>query len=1532
MARVKTAGGLLLASWILALGAGCGTSQEWAGEGVCVRDAELVEQLASLLETQHDRVTAYSELCATDDTCPCGMHCDLGACAAACSVNVDCDAGEVCDAFGRCIAPALANLPVTVSGETRGSLFVQRTQLDLEHRDMVAPLSILARVQEVEDVRVLAEPGLEVSCDAGASFSRSCRTGALAVDAAAVPLWIRAVGEWPSEDLRSAVYVNAPGQSFTVGVLKRGAPAPQAPVRHGVYVGVARLVGAGLSARTPLDEPLPDELARLELPITAEIFPETGGVYAARFSDVRQTVFPAGAAGSLTYNPVSGNWELHMASRQYLGEDVDAPADTQLDVHVSARMTDARFSDGLLKGELVSVFEGLAPQGLAPFARWAVSLTRVRDLPTGAVRPDQEPRPVSPVSARANTPLADELLAQGQVPDAPLPASGRAAAYLCTPSGTPSRGLGTGTDGSGDLRCTGGSTQLAFGVESGRLSQRGTFLDGCVAGLELTAAGGWGAANVQGACMDRSRGIAAAVTALSIDRERALGSGIPSDRLASTLGQRVLTQWMGAQSLVALEPRRLFRVGTLLPAGPALDRLRHYAQPGQVLASVQRSISAWDLMLHPRVGSALTNLSQEALVHPDYRPLAVAGTYPAGEQNVGLPVTMLTTLTRQLEGLRGVIEDLTYYRVLGSERTRVAGELSRFLPRNVVLFALSTGLHDAARAQSAVPWRPQWENAKRLYGSAMAKLVDQIELLESGVNPLGIEESDLPLYRLGDQEGTVRRFSAVSDSLLGREDLLDPAIAPTLIDRARDSEQLARGSVSALLERELISNLQESETDRRLEDVRRHYGDQITSYCATYDALTVLDVADEVDVETCFIAPHCSFTQEVYEARLSLADLGYQVCLSAKLRQQFGDAVTTGNAELDRQLTAIGGDFAAETGFFDIQMPEAMVRGFKKGYDGVKPPSIKLPDGVDAEAVRKVEALCASAREVTAQARPRINPASCAHVDECALGSVCQLNSGRCEPERIGVQPDCFVGSLGEAALAVHAASTDVDVARSELEEHSERYDNAMRGCVILEQGHAAIEGAMIAHNRTMAELAQAKFAADTAAQVAEKMANAFSLDKLWKLPGYLAVSAVQQALESTSGTLQLRMDNVERQHELTLARLEGVTEERLCYNQAEAELVGARSAALRVQRQSEELSLRLLEFNNLKIYAAAAIHDGLVSLDTERARAVSPPNVDHWLDANVDLHELRMRRARRALYLATQAVEYEFQFTSSERASVLAAQTPAELEGSLNRLRDFARRGAPPGGGNPAQLLAVLSLRKNLMQVSDRSGHVDGAHTLDDVERFRRTLLSPRYAVYDAVGRYTGQEIPFTIQPLGRLGLADTGAVPLFSGLSCAERLWSVNASIIGRGLMKGSDTSLATLQLRKRNTFSSHHCGPLGTHVEQVSSTRPSQNLFVDPMSASTWGDDDLVSNLTEADSGQETAFSLATVQARLNVDRRTLESVAFRDGQSTALAGRGVYGDYTLFIPASTQSISGSVGLLIEQIDDVLIRLDYVAAERR
>ncbi len=147
---------------------------------------------------------------------------------------------------------------------------------------------------------------------------------------------------------------------------------------------------------------------------------------------------------------------------------------------------------------------------------------------------------------------------------------------------------------------------------------------------------------------------------------------------------------------------------------------------------------------------------------------------------------------------------------------------------------------------------------------------------------------------------------------------------------------------------------------------------------------------------------------------------------------------------------------------------------------------------------------------------------------------------------------------------------------------------------------------------------------------------------------------------------------------------------------------------------------------------------------------------------------------------------------------------------------------------------------------------------------------------------------------------------------------------------MINGSDTSFVRVDLLKRNTFFSQWCGsaPEGQPY-QVASTRPTRNLFREP------GEGELVGGElgTEFDVSSETR---ARIQAFVNVDRGTLETPDYANGESSELAARGLYGQYALFIPAAiiARESAGGVydeGLVLDRIDDILIRLDYVSVAR-
>ncbi len=69
---------------------------------------------------------------------------------------------------------------------------------------------------------------------------------------------------------------------------------------------------------------------------------------------------------------------------------------------------------------------------------------------------------------------------------------------------------------------------------------------------------------------------------------------------------------------------------------------------------------------------------------------------------------------------------------------------------------------------------------------------------------------------------------------------------------------------------------------------------------------------------------------------------------------------------------------------------------------------------------------------------------------------------------------------------------------------------------------------------------------------------------------------------------------------------------------------------------------------------------------------------------------------------------------------------------------------------------------------------------------------------------------------------------------------------------------------------------------------------------------------------------SFTNARISAFFNISRAELEDESYFNGDSTELAGRGLYGDYALFIPAESP-------LALTNVEDVLLRIDYVSAAK-
>jgi hypothetical protein len=536
----------------------------------------------------------------------------------------------------------------------------------------------------------------------------------------------------------------------------------------------------------------------------------------------------------------------------------------------------------------------------------------------------------------------------------------------------------------------------------------------------------------------------------------------------------------------------------------------------------------------------------------------------------------------------------------------------------------------------------------------------------------------------------------------------------------------------------------------------------------------------------------------------------------------------------------------------------------------------------------------------------------------------------------------CYRGSLGAQASTLRSLVGSVEVARSELADMQDEYRIAMESCFLLQRGNERLDGARNAFNEELSKMRTAKTAMDQAANVASEVKDCLATasgataditnpvgtaTSQGLAAGSCAAGLVSAGLQNVSLELERAMGDLQDSHDDMMAELEAATEEARCFKEAELSKVAERTLELNILVAMQDVESGYAEFANQVEQAQLAAERGRDSIATARASGASTVSRDPWLNADIERYDRSMRLARRAAYLAVRAVEYEFQMTSALRGAVLIAKTVDELEVVLQDLRAVTATQSP-NGNQPASLTEVFSLRDHLLQVGARDDVPAGESSLSAAERFRLRLLDPRYEVYED-GEFIGRDIPFVIAPLAKLDRGTTAGVPIVSDNSCGERLWSLNVSIQGEPEQTFSGFApQVNVEIRKRNTFFANWCAD-AEQPFQVASTRPSKNLFREP---------GIAEGFEGAGGSQTDRFSKARIQALLDIPTGEFLTDAYVDGSSDELAGRLLFGDYSLFIPASSLASfdedtgeAVSDGLILSEVDDIAIRLDYISVAR-
>ena len=1509
-------------------------------------------------------------VCSTDTECPCGMHCDLGECVSACSGNSECSDGMECDDFGRCRTAEMKNRVGTTIADSAGTLDVSRTELSISNHDRQRSLQLRIVDGDIERVRVDSRDDLEVACG-DEQFGDECRLSSLQ-QGDETRLRIRATDntDFSSTDRRE-VRVFTPQQRETIGVRISGGSREVDTESGiaGIYEGYAWPEGSGFVTRTRLNE-FTDQIRNMRIPITIVVYPgDDDQSRIATLEDGLGLLFPNGETVG-QFEDSGDVWQLSTPREIY--SDAQARPHIEEPILVDGDNQSVDWQGANLEIERRSQFQGLIPDERAPYVDWQISTSRVYEFS------DEELEELDVPEVPDDHPLVDTM---DQIAE-PMAFESMVgdyfgwnssdfdehyeyvAALLCTEYPNTAGGWGDGPYGltrniyqtipganhpAGELACEGSDgavPPMAFELLNDAVLDVEQNLETCFSDFERAEnARVTGVLNPEPAdCVDEARFVKALTAAQYADRNRALNVDNASDDKSSALAHRLVQQWMSLHTFLGREFSKVETFNAVVPADQAVDLQSNR------LEVIDRITRGFDLLLTPRIASAIAYFSSSQLHNDtDYREVLFRDEeFPpqrTHDQNIGLPVAMLQAYAEQLSAIGDFLEDVQYAR---SDIDDIEEPTKDAIRQGMLLMAIAQGMYDEGLDVGGTPeWEHEWQLTRQQVGARITGVMNQLEDARNMVNPLGISDVDLPLYRIGDQQQTIQRFSAVSDFLVGTSPS-DPAVATSQVAQAHDALDLAREAWLENVQRDLSEQLLEDEQERRINSIRRNYGSQVNGLCGGtgYDNIEVLEHADEINGSTCFIANQCREDIDDYSQYFSSSDVGYDLCMTSQLRDRLGTSITSGNQQIDEALDNLGPIYAGAEGGIATRYGETLPSGrvqiavedsggerletVEFDPDNFSPGSGQIPENISDELLEDIQQTCERHRQYSEEQRPETIPDSCDNTDQCPVNYRCDDGACTYRDEDHQVDPDCYTGALGEMALEVRSLSTAVDGARAKIQEHSERYDNAMRSCMIIAEGNELMAEQQESHNTTMNLLDGLKFAADGAAHLATAGRHSASVDAGLTGGVTAGFAVAEAAAKIISDGFALSMRIVERQHEETMAALEAAVEEETCYNDAEMHLIGVQSASIDLQRATEDLSAQIVAFENQKGSVNGLLQEGQLELQNEIERTRAPLDIDFWLDDRINSLERYMRAARRATYLAVMAVEYEYQFSSAERHAALAAEIPADFERILDNLRAFTMAGNV-GGSNPGELLAVVSLRDHILQLGDNSDVPPGFYEMSSADRFEALLNSSEFAVYED-GQYQGQEIPFQLAPMGQQALGSHQGISLLAGTDCAERLWSANMSLHGEDLYQGDDPSFTRVVLRKRNTFYSQWCsadmgGANGEH--QLASTRPSRNLFIDP-----YARDESTTPVTAGFDGggdEVDAFSNARISAYFNTPRQELETEDYSQGQTAELAGRGLYGDYAIFFPAETLSRNGSNGLTLENLEDILLRIDYVSVSQ-
>ncbi len=1521
----------------------------------CVRDTTLIKRRTE---------------CQRDIHCPCGTHCTAGLCSYSCLSDADCD--DWCDYFGHCRPDSERVSIVGVQQSEERTFKLSVSYVPIYDEATRPKVSITALAEELVNVRVAASPGMEVDC--GDGFVKECVFSTLRSADGAEELTLRLAEGVGVNFTHWRLSVYHANQAEHVQLEQRPSANFQ-DIDPGRYEGQIWISRAWATVDTDLansPKTLDAKSKGLSVPFALDVYADGTLV----FTDVLG-VLPPGWAFLLrndgTFDArVNGVDHSH---QRYVG-GATATTDTHAsEVSISARGTLQSFG-GTLQGTLEAVLDGMGltlgaaiPVDERLRLRWSFTARWLGEHAVNAQPPALGGGPAT-IFATTLDRLNHALPWEESVTACGLPNVGATPTELEQVQGllcynhpganmdsVTLRSYGSSSDLTivGDLKCDDTSfrptafpfftmADRALGLHANQL------LTNCLTelanahgpGVTSTATdqdclddlSGCGTDDCDAAEMPRCIDSPLVLKALALSLESVERRGYPydlhwvvADAGRANLALRLLGQWIQIHTFVARE------------AGQQADRYLGDLNLNGLSAALTTALGGWHLLLHPKVMGRLLHLPGSVLAAPDYRgPGAPADASRDKTQAVGIPVVILEGLRAQVEAANQLLLRLWFEGGTAPDVLRQTMQLVGLMHPLAVL------LHQRARdAEPALVWEPLWKESRQVFDRSLTTLLNHWQAYRAGKNPLGIDDQDLPLYRgTTNPDGPGGRFAAISNHLLG--------LARIAVDRATNAKGEADTAWLALLERQIQAPVPAGAITDRSEEIARVYGEKIISLCGNPYGLMAHEVLDEekwpkLNAASCFMNqadPVCVYDEQALLDSITSDDVAYQLCVNTEAKRRLGDKAELEasdiNALIDDVEVALDDVVPNNPGtvqeWFSLLDP-ALVEGITNIYDDIKNGQKGLHELMQLDHV------------------PNSTPADEQAFLDARSQCLSIFNPGQTLVQKMAADPaldlpDCYQGSLGEMALSARAANKEIGVATGALQDFTSTYEAALWQCTIDDQALQMTQGVT-----------------DKLGQLGERLESYTVItERLFDVSSFL-VGATGSALAASKGDFYLGtefagsiVDNVQGRVLDGQNSLLGINDvkdlhagfmndvasqlaDAKCFHDAEMHLIGAETQALRVDKAKLDLAAATLKIRNGQSEVTRLIVEGRhrIAGDAERMGSVEDERRtslvhDVWEDlydatsanhrGKVETYRGKMRLGQRMAYLALRALEYELQLPLADaqrlRELVLAARTPAELDQSLVELELVFATGNIAGQW-PENRHVELSLRDHLLQLADRSEQPAGQHRLTTIQRFRKLLTSPRYAVYHEDGTYRGQLIPFAVAPLGAFGIGDVSGIPLLTGSECAESNWAVNLSLQGDDLVD-DNSAYIQVELLQKNTFYSQWCDtpPEGKPVQQASA-RPALNLLKDPV----WGTD-----VTNPGSGGS-EYAIALVDAYFNVEWADFTREDYKEGNSEELACRSLYGEYALFFSAEKLSIEGDSGLRLQYIDDIWLRFDYVSAAK-